>query len=67
MASHLSMEERKRISDLWRNDCSRGHIARALARAKSTISREMKRNRHGCLYCPVWQHKKRSTVGAVAN
>jgi IS30 family transposase len=47
------MEERKRISDLWRNGYSRGHIARVLARAKSTISREIERNRHGCLYCPI--------------
>jgi IS30 family transposase len=58
MASHLSMEERKRISDLWKNGYSRGQIARALARAKSTISREIQRNRHGCLYCPVLATQK---------
>lgn len=58
MASHLSMEERKRISDLWRNSYSRGQIARAVARAKSTISREINRNRHGCLYCPVLATQK---------
>lgn len=58
MASHLSMEERKRISELKRNGHSRGQIARALARAKSTISREIKRNRHGCLYCPFLATEK---------
>jgi IS30 family transposase len=58
MASHLSMEERKRISELRDADYSRSHIARVLARAKSTISREIKRNRHGCLYCPVLATQK---------
>ena len=58
MASHLSMEERKRISDLRRNGYSRGQIARALARAKSSISREIERNRHGCLYCPLLATQK---------
>jgi transposase, IS30 family len=58
MASHLNMEERKRISDLWRNGYSRGQIGRALLRDKSTISREIKRNRHGCLYCPVLATQK---------
>jgi IS30 family transposase len=58
MASHLSMEERKRISDLWKNGYSRGQIAQALARSKSTISREIERNRHGCLYCPILATQK---------
>jgi hypothetical protein len=35
MASHLSMEERKRISDLWEADYSRGHIARVYANPDS--------------------------------
>jgi len=47
------MEERKRISELRDAGCSRGKIAGALVRAKSTISREIERNRLGCLYCPV--------------
>jgi IS30 family transposase len=47
------MEERKRISELRDAGYSRGQIAGALARAKSTISREIERNRLGCLYCPV--------------
>jgi len=58
MASHLSMEERKRISELRDAEHSRSHIARVLARAKSTISREIQRNRHGCLYCPVLATQK---------
>jgi transposase, IS30 family len=51
MASHLSMDERKRISELRAMGFSRGVIADVLARAKSTISRELERNRVGCLYC----------------
>ncbi len=58
MASHLSMEERKRVSDLLRNGHSRRQIAQALVRDKSTISREIKRNRQGCLYCPVLATQK---------
>ena len=58
MASHLSMEERKRISELRNNNYSRGQIARTLLRAKSTISREIERNRLGCLYCPVLATQK---------
>jgi len=52
------MEERKRISELRQANYSSGQIARALARSKSTISREIKRNRHGCLYCPVLATQK---------
>jgi IS30 family transposase len=58
MASHLSMEERKRLSELRAANYSRRQIARALLRAKSTISREIRRNRHGCLYCPVLATQK---------
>src|SRR4029450_13489692 len=58
MASHLSMEERKRISELRALGFSRGRMARVLARAKSTISRELERNRVGCLYCPVMAQQK---------
>jgi IS30 family transposase len=58
MASHLSMEERKRLSELRAAGFSRGGIARALGRAKSTISRELERNRQGCLYCPALAQEK---------
>lgn len=50
MASHLSMEERKRISELRRAGYSQERMAQVLARDKSTISREIERNRLGCLY-----------------
>jgi IS30 family transposase len=52
------MEERKRLSELRAANYSRRQIARALLRAKSTISREIRRNRHGCLYCPVLATQK---------
>lgn len=58
MASHLSMDERKRISALREAGYSRGQMARVLARSKSTISRELERNRRGCLYCPVLATQK---------
>lgn len=50
MASHLSMVERKRISELRAAGYSRRQMAQVLARSKSTISREIERNRLGCLY-----------------
>lgn len=53
MASHLSMDERKRISELREAGYSCGQMARFLARSKSTVSREIERNRLGALYCPL--------------
>ena len=53
MASHLNMDERKRISELRESGYSRGQIAQVLARSKSSISRELERNRVGALYCPL--------------
>ena len=41
MASHLSMEERKRISELREAGYSCGQMAGVLGRAKSTVSREI--------------------------
>jgi IS30 family transposase len=58
MASHLSMDERKRISELREVGYSRGEMAHALGRSKSTISRELERNRLGCLYCPEVAQQK---------
>jgi len=52
------MEERKRISELRDAGYSRAQIARVLARAKTTISREIERNRLGCLYCPLLATQK---------
>ncbi len=44
--SHLTQEERYQILALLREGFSRRHIASRLARAPSTISREIKRNRN---------------------
>lgn len=42
--SHLTQEERYQILALLHEDLSRRHIASRLARASSTILREIKRN-----------------------
>jgi IS30 family transposase len=47
------MDERKRISELREAGYSCGQMARVLARSKSTVSREIERNRRGALYCPL--------------
>ena len=52
MASHLSMDERQRLSTLLETGFSRAAVSRALARAKSTITRELARNSKGWWYCP---------------
>ena len=43
--SHLSSDERSQIAILAAANCSIGAIARSLGRARSTIGRELKRNR----------------------
>jgi IS30 family transposase len=58
MASHLSMDERKRISELREAGYSLEEIAEALGRHRTTISRELERNRLGCLYCPQIAQQK---------
>src|SRR5688572_17711638 len=58
MASHLSMEERKRLSTLLEAGFSRAAVSRALGRAKSTITRELARNRRGWWYCPRQAQKR---------
>jgi IS30 family transposase len=45
MASHLTLEERDRIAQLWHQGADQKEIARALGRCPSTISRELRRNR----------------------
>jgi IS30 family transposase len=58
MARHLSMDERKRISELREAGYSYEEMAEALGRHRTTVSRELERNRLGCLYCPkIAQHK----------
>jgi len=44
MASHLTMEERDRISQLLHQGADQKEIARAVGRCPSTISRELQRN-----------------------
>jgi IS30 family transposase len=44
MASHLTLEERDRIAQLWHQGADQKEIARALGRCPSTISRELRRN-----------------------
>lgn len=43
---HLTISERQRIEKYWKNGCSIRFIARAIDRAPSTVSREIKRNGH---------------------
>ena len=50
MPAHLTMEERDRIAQLRCRGADQGEIARALERAPSTISRELRRNRTGDEY-----------------
>ena len=45
MAHHLTLEERERLSLLHVQGTSPAEIARQLARDRSTISRELRRNR----------------------
>lgn len=47
MSSHLTMEERDRIAQLWNQGTKRTEIAQALGRPKSTIGRELRRNGTG--------------------
>lgn len=58
MASHLSMEERKRISELRAAGYSLEEMAHALGRHRTSIARELERNRKGCLYCPLLAQQK---------
>jgi transposase, IS30 family len=58
MASHLSMDERKRLSTLLEAGFSRAAVSRALVRAKSTITRELARNCRGWWYCPRQAQKR---------
>jgi IS30 family transposase len=50
MPGHLTLEERDRIAQLRYKGADQGEIARALGRAPSTISRELRRNRTGNEY-----------------
>jgi IS30 family transposase len=50
MASHLTLQERERIAPLWHQGANRKEIAQAVGRCRSTISRELWRNRRGDEY-----------------
>src|SRR5262245_12083310 len=52
MPKHLSMEERQQIAELHSQLQSQAAIARALGRHRSTICRELGRNRERFAYCP---------------
>ena len=52
MAKHLTMEERQQIAKLHSQLQSQAAIARALGRHRSTICRELGRNRERFAYCP---------------
>jgi transposase, IS30 family len=55
----LSLDERRRINVFHEAGLSQSEIARQLMRHKSTISRELRRNRTpGCLYYPDRAHKR---------
>lgn len=58
MASHLNMNERKRISELREAGYSPKEMGHALGRHRTTISRELVRNRLGCRYCPELAQEK---------
>ena len=45
MASHLTLEEREVIAQMHRAGKSQAQIAERLGRSKSTVSRELRRNR----------------------
>ena len=58
MAQHLTMQERKRIAEFHGGLQSQAAIAKALGRHRSTICRELGRNREHFAYCPhLAQHK----------
>jgi transposase, IS30 family len=58
MASHLTLEEREIIADLHRTGKMQTQIAERLGRSKSTISRELRRNRSRNGYWTVAAQRK---------
>jgi IS30 family transposase len=58
MASHLTLEERDRIAQLWHQGAEQKYIAEALGRCRSTISRELRRNgTHGVYFAAQAQRE----------
>jgi len=58
MASHLTLEEHEIIADLHRTGKMQTQIAERLGRSKSTISRELRRNRSRNSYWTVAAQRK---------
>ena len=50
MASHLTLEERDRIAQLWHQGADQKQIAEAIGRSPATIIRELRRNGSGQEY-----------------
>ena len=67
MASHLSVDERKRLSTLLEAGFSRAAVSRALVRAKSTITRELARNRRRWCTVPARLRSEPSAAAASAD
>jgi len=65
MPQQLTKEERDRISQLHASGLCSAHIARTLGRHRSTIGRELKRNRTDGEYLPHAAHQK--TLGRRRN
>uniref|UniRef100_UPI0018991EA6 helix-turn-helix domain-containing protein n=1 Tax=Faecalispora jeddahensis TaxID=1414721 RepID=UPI0018991EA6 len=59
---HLTLNERKKLSLMWREKKNIRQIAMALKRSPSTVSRELKRNishdRDRLVYRPVSANRK---------
>ncbi len=54
----LTIQEREVISQMHYSKCSQAEIARRLGRSRSTISRELRRNRSGSGYEAVAAQRK---------
>ena len=61
MASHLTLEEREAIAHMYRAGKMQTQIAERLGRSKSTISRELRRNRSRNGYWAVAADRKAQT------
>jgi IS30 family transposase len=58
MAKHLTMQERKQIAEMHAALQSQKRIAAALGRHRTTIGRELARNRERFAYCPFVAQQK---------
>ena len=61
MANHLTLEEREIIAHMHKNGKMQVQIAGRLGRSKSTISRELRRNRSRNGYWGVAADRKAAT------